>query len=324
MKALRFDGSRPRVVSTDAPRPDRDYALLRPRLAGVCNTDLEIARGYMGFEGTLGHEVVGDVIEGPSEWLGRRVVSEINFACGRCPACERELGRHCPHRRVMGILGADGAFAEAVVVPVANLHAVPDTVGDELAVFAEPLAAAFEILEQVGAVEDRSAVVLGDGKLGSLVAQVLSSAGARVLAVGHHGENLALLGQRGIETCEARSFDPSTRQRADLVVEATGSPSALATAIAATRPRGTLILKTTSAERTSVDLAPIVIDEIQLLGSRCGPFAPALRALSERSVDVTPWIEARYPLDRGVEALEHAARRGARKVLIEFATRDHE
>ena len=317
MRAVYFDGARATVLERPDPTPTSDGAVVALHLAGVCNTDLEIAKGYMGFEGILGHEGVGVVVEGPDDWVGRRVVSEINFACGRCAACDAGLGRHCPHRTVMGIQGADGAFAERVAVPVANLHAVPDAVPDEHAVFAEPLAAAYEILEQVGDVAGWSAVVLGDGKLGLLVAQVLAAAGARVLAVGRHAAHLELLAQRGIETRLADRFDPSSGPRADLVVEATGSADALGTAMAAVRPRGVLVLKTTVAEHPRVDLARIVIDEIQLLGSRCGPFAPALAALADGSVDTSALVEGRYALADGVEAMERAAQRGARKVLID-------
>lgn len=317
MHALYFDGTRVHLTERPEPRSTPETAVIRMRLAGVCNTDLEIARGYMGFCGVLGHEGVGDIVEGPAEWLGRRVVSEINFACGDCAACQAGLGRHCPSRRVMGILGADGAFAQYLAVPVANLHAVADAVSDERAVFAEPLAAAFEILEQVGDVSGQRAIVLGDGKLGLLVAQVLDTAGARVIAVGRHPSHLATLSRRGIETCDAASFPAEGAPRADLVVEATGSPGGLATAIAAVRPRGTLVLKTTLAEHPRVDLARIVIDEIQLLGSRCGPFEPALAALESGSVDVSELVEERYPLSQAVEAMEHAAQRGARKVLID-------
>jgi threonine dehydrogenase-like Zn-dependent dehydrogenase len=317
VRTVYFDGER--LAQADRPEPsfESGMAVVRMHWAGVCNTDLEIARGYMGFRGVLGHEGVGAVIEGPAEWLGRRVVSEINFACGRCESCRAELGRHCPGRRVMGILDADGAFAERVAVPVGNLHAVPETLTDEQAVFVEPLAAAYEILEQLGDVSGRRAVVLGDGKLGLLVAQVLDSAGATVRAVGRHRTHLALLGRRGIETCEADAFRPDAGPRADLVVEATGAPDALSIAMAAVRPRGTLILKTTVAEHPRVDLARLVIDEIELLGSRCGPFGPALEALASGAVDVSELIEERFPLTRGVEALDRAARRGARKVLID-------
>jgi threonine dehydrogenase-like Zn-dependent dehydrogenase len=283
-------------------------------IAGVCNTDLEIVRGYMGFRGTLGHELVGRVVEGPPSWVGKRVVSEINFACGECAACARGLGRHCPNRTVMGILGADGAFAERVRVPVANLHAVPDSLADDAAVFAEPLAAAFEILEQVPVSAATDALVLGDGKLGLLCASVLAAAGARVTVVGHHPEKLALLAARGVETKLATEL---SRTGFDLVVEATGSAGGLAQAIAATRPRGTLVLKSTVADRTSVDLAPIVIHELSLVGSRCGPFPPALAALDSRTVDVAPFVSDRFSLNDADRALARAAEPGVLKVLVE-------
>jgi threonine dehydrogenase-like Zn-dependent dehydrogenase len=318
VRALVASGGRVAVGDRPDPEPGPDEALVRVHLAGVCDTDLQILRGYMGFEGVLGHEWVGHVEEGPEGWRGARVVGEINFACGRCPSCAAGLGRHCPARRVMGIQGADGAFAERAVVPVANLHAVPEAVPDEAAVFAEPLAAAFEIREQIGSVQGARAVVLGDGKLGLLVAQVLHAGGAAVRAVGHHAAKLALLARRGIDTRLEADWDAAA-EGADLVVEATGSAAGLARAIAATRPRGTLVLKSTVAERHGVDLAPVVIHEIQVLGSRCGPFPPALDALARGAVDVAPLVAERLPLARGDEALARAARAGALKVLVDCA-----
>ena len=314
MQALTWDGARAAVGERPEPRGDAERVVVRVTLAGVCNTDLEITRGYMSFRGVLGHELVGVVADGPPEWRGRRVVGEINFACGRCPTCAAGLGRHCPTRTVMGILGADGAFAEYVAVPVANLHAVPDGVADEAAVFCEPLAAAFEILEQVPAAAQARCVVLGDGKLGLLAAQVLAAAGARVLAVGRHRDKLALLARRGIETVTADAWD---RARADVVVEATGSAEGFAQAVAATRPRGTVVLKSTVAHGAPLNLAPVVIDEITIVGSRCGPFAPALAALASDSVDVRSMISGRRPLRDGAEALRLAAQPGVIKVLLE-------
>ncbi len=317
MLALRWDGTRPAALDVDEPRcKDERDAIVAVSVAGICNTDLEIVRGYMGFRGTLGHELVGRVVEGPAAWAGQRVVAEINFACGVCEACARGLGRHCPARSVMGILNADGAIAERVRVPVANLHLVPDSLGDDAAVFAEPLAAAFEILEQVE-VDDRTrALVLGDGKLGLLAASVLAAAGARVTIVGHHPAKLALLARRGVETALAASFSGAGF---DLVVEATGSAGGLATAIAATRPRGTLVLKSTVADRTLVDLAPIVIHEIQIVGSRCGPFPPALAALDAGRIDVAPLVSDRFALQDAERALTRAAEPGVLKVLVEVA-----
>ncbi len=319
MQAVSWDGKAVQVTDRPEPEPGPHEAVVAVALAGICNTDLEIARGYMGFRGILGHELVGVVEHGPEAWLGRRVVSEINFACGACDACEKGLGRHCSARRVMGILEADGAFAERVAVPVANLHAVPEGVRDEDAVFTEPLAAAFEILEQLdldaSAWREKRALVLGDGKLGLLVAQVLAHAGARVHAVGHYPDKLDVLARRDIETSLQSDWRPS--EKFDISVEATGSVSGFEAAVAATRPRGTIVLKSTVAGRHELDLAPLVIDEITLLGSRCGPFAPALTALATGQIDVASLVDDRMPLARGDEALRRAARKGARKVLLE-------
>jgi threonine dehydrogenase-like Zn-dependent dehydrogenase len=314
MLALEWNGSALRLIDRPLPAVDADTALVRVHLAGVCNTDLELTKGYMGFRGVLGHEFVGTVAEGPAQWSGRRVVGEINFACRCCATCRSGLPRHCPTRRVMGILGADGAFAEYVALPVANLHGVPDGVSDDAAVFTEPLAAAFEIAEQVRVEPGAACIVLGDGKLGLLAAQILAQAGACVLAVGKHDDKLAILRRRGIDTVRLERWD---RARADLVVEATGSQAGFALAVAATRPRGTLVLKSTVAERAPLNLAPLVIDEIRVVGSRCGPFEPALAALAARRVDVGSLIGARYALRDGVSALRGAARPGALKVLIE-------
>ncbi len=313
MRALLWDGARARLVDQQPPALQAGMALVRVRLAGICHTDLELTRGYMNFHGILGHEFVGMVEDGAPQWRHQRVVGEINFGCGACPFCRRGLQRHCPSRRVMGILGADGAFAELVAVPAANLHRVPDEIPDEAAVFTEPLAAAFEILEQVHLIPGTEAIVLGDGKLGLLVAQVLHQAGAGVLAVGHHPEKLAILHRRGIDTVTQADWNGSF---ADLVVEATGSPAGFEAAVAATRPRGTLVLKSTCAAPAPLNLAPLVINEITVVGSRCGSFAPALRALEAGSIEVRPLISARLPLTEGVRALQLAASPGVLKVLL--------
>ncbi len=314
MRALHFDGSVLRFVDHPEPEPAPDEATVRVRLAGICSTDLQILGGYMAFRGVPGHEFVGDVVAGPAGLIGQRVVGEINYACRRCPTCQRGLGRHCPHRRVMGILAADGAFAEYLAVPVANLHVVPEGVPDEAAVFTEPLAAAFSILEQVPLGPADDAVVFGDGKLGLLCAQVLAGVGTAVTLVGRHPENLALAAARGVATSLLDTWKPAAA--AGCVVDATGSAAGLALAAATVRPRGTLVLKSTIAEEHRLSLAPLVINEITLVGSRCGLFPPAIQALTEGTVDVIPLIDSTFPLASGADAVTHAARPGVRKVLL--------
>jgi threonine dehydrogenase-like Zn-dependent dehydrogenase len=267
----------------------------------------------MGFQGVPGHEFVGEVQSGPSPLLGKRVVGEINFACGRCTLCAQQLGRHCPERRVMGILRADGSFAEYLAVPVANLHPVPDSITDEAAVFTEPLAAAFEILEQVHLQPTDEVLVLGDGKLGLLCAQVLQQTGARVQVLGKHPAKLRFLQKLGLRTTLLTDWQPAP---ADVVVEATGSTTGLALALTAVRPRGTLVLKSTVATEHTLSLAPLVVNEVTVVGSRCGPFAPALRALAHQHVTVTPLITRIYPLTAGADAVAHAAQPGALKILL--------
>ncbi len=317
MRALYWDGSTARIVDRDPPTAGPGTAVVRVTWAGVCGTDLELTRGYMSFRGTLGHEFVGRVASGPPEWVGKRVVGEINFGCGLCPDCQRGMARHCARRTVMGILDADGAFAENIEVPVENLHEVPAGVRDEAAVFTEPLAAAFEILEQVHVHPGLECTVIGDGRLGLLVAQVLHLTGARVLCVGKHAAKLAFLGKRGIATA---LLDGWSKKKADVVVDATGSPAGLELAIAATRPRGKLVLKSTIAPREGdapPNLSSLVVQEITLVGSRCGSFAPALRALESGSVDVMPLVGGRVALRDAERALEMAARPGTLKILID-------
>lgn len=314
MRALYWDGSAAHVVDRPSPTAGPGRAVVSVLWAGVCNTDLELLKGYMPFRGILGHELVGRVVEGPPEWIGKRVVAEINFGCGACADCQRGMARHCERRTVMGILDADGAFAERIAVPVENLHEVPEGVSDEAAVFVEPLAAACEILEQIHVRPGTECTVLGDGKLGLLVAQVLHGTGARVLVVGKHAAKLAFLAERGIATTMLESW---SRKKADVVVEATGSAAGFEAAVAATRPRGTLVLKSTVAGAVPLSLAPLVVQEITVVGSRCGSFAPALRALDAGSVDVMPLVGARVSLRDAVRGLEMASRPGVLKVLIE-------
>jgi len=314
MQALYWDG---RILRLESSRPtpatDQETVLVRVHLAGICSTDLQIFKGYMGFRGVPGHEFVGTVSEGPRELLGKRVVGEINFACGHCDYCNRGLERHCPKRSVMGILNADGAFAEFAAVPAANLHIVPDGISDEEAVFTEPLAAAFEILQQVQLSPGDEVLILGDGKLGNLCAQVLRLTGARVTALGKHEEKLKIIKRAGVRTVLLKDWKP---RLFDVVIEVTGSESGLQLAISAVRPRGTLVLKSTIAGEHHVSVAPLVINEITVIGSRCGPFAPALEALEERTVSVTPLIEKVYPLSYAVDAVSHAERGGTRKILL--------
>lgn len=315
MRALVWNGHELTFDSSyRTPVLDDRTAIVKVHLAGICSTDLQIFKGYMDFRGVPGHEFVGSVAEGPRDLLGKRVVGEINFGCGRCENCARGLSRHCPHRSVMGILKADGAFADYVAVPAANLHLVPDKVSDQEAVFTEPLAAAFEILEQVQIDPGDQVLVIGDGKLGNLCAQVLRLTGASVTALGKHEDKLKLIKRAGVRTILLRDWQP---RLFDFVVEATGSASGLELALGALRPRGTLVLKSTIAGKHEVSLAPLVIDEITVIGSRCGPFPSALEALEEKSVSVTPLIEKVYPLNVGIEGIEHAGRRGARKILLQ-------
>jgi threonine dehydrogenase-like Zn-dependent dehydrogenase len=295
------------------PLPDQDTVVVKVHLAGICSTDLQIFKGYMKFQGVPGHEFVGSVSDGPQEWLEKKVVGEINFGCGRCEYCGRDLSRHCPNRTVMGILNADGAFAEYVALPVENLHLVPGSVSDEQAVFTEPLAAAFEILGQIQASTGDEILILGDGKLGNLCAQVLRLTGAKVTALGKHQDKLKLIQRSGVRTILLNDWKPSLF---DVVVEATGSAAGLELAISAVRPRGTLVLKSTIAGAHQVSLAPIVINEIHLIGSRCGVFPDALDALAADRVSVAPLIEEVYPLEQGVQAIQHAGRPGARKILL--------
>ncbi len=302
----------------DVPLPalPSGEALVRVLLAGVCNTDLELTKGYYPFAGVPGHEFVGRVEQAPGhqEWVGRRVVGEINAACGRCAACLAGRRTHCERRTVLGIAKRDGAFAEYLALPVANLHAVPEALPDEAAVFAEPTAAALQVQQQVRIGAGDRVVVIGAGKLGNLVAQTLATTGCDLLAVGRSRSSLDLLAARGIRTASAVDLP---QHQADVAVECTGNPEGLALARKAVRAQGTIVLKSTYHGETTLDFSAIVVDEITLVGSRCGPFAPALEALAGGGVDVRPLVDARYPLARGLAAFDHAARPGALKVLVE-------
>jgi threonine dehydrogenase-like Zn-dependent dehydrogenase len=297
------------------PVPRQGEALVRVLSAGICATDLELIRGYMGFRGVLGHEFVGVAESGPM--AGRRVVGEINCACWNCDTCRKGLNTHCPNRTVLGILNHDGAFADVIAVPHRNLHVVPDSLSDDVAVFTEPVAAAFQIPAQVTVRPEDRVIVLGDGRLGNLCAQVLARLSKRVLVVGKHEEKLALLLSMGIDA--ARLSDPIDERSADIVVDCTGSESGLPTALKLVRPRGTIVLKTTVAGMQSMAWAPFVIDEVTLVGSRCGPFDQALAALEKGLVQVLPLVSDRFPLSRGIDALARAQTKPVLKVLFDVS-----
>jgi threonine dehydrogenase-like Zn-dependent dehydrogenase len=298
------------------PEPPPGEARVRVLRAGVCNTDLELVKGYYPYAGIPGHEFVGRVEAAPGAeaWIGKRVVGEINAVCGDCPTCRAGRPTHCERRTVLGIAKRDGAFAEYLSLPVANLHEVPDGVPDEVAVFTEPLAAALQVREQVRVGPGDRVVVIGSGKLGHLVAQALGLTGCGLLVIGRNPATLGLLAARGLRTGTAA--DLPARQ-ADVVVECTGNPDGLALALRAVRPRGTVVLKSTYHGQATLDLARVVVDEVALVGSRCGPFAPALALLASGQVEVRPLVEARYPLSDAPAAFDHAARPGALKVLVE-------
>ncbi|MBS1251931.1 MAG: 2-deoxy-scyllo-inosamine dehydrogenase [Anaerolineales bacterium] len=321
MLALVLDDELRLVDDYPAPTPAHGQALIRVIKAGICNTDLELVRGYHGFQGVLGHEFVGLVEQHPDpDWVGRRVVGEINLTCGECDTCLAGRHTHCPHRTVLGIAGHDGAFGEYLVLPTENLHPVPPDLPDDAAVFTEPLAAAFEILQQAHIHPTDRVVLLGDGKLGLLCAQVLALTRCNLTIIGRHAAKLQLAEQWGIATrlVPAEEDLPADLVReVDVVVECTGSPAGFDQALRLVRPRGTLVLKSTYHGRTHADMTAVVVDEITLVGSRCGPFAPALRLLNSGKVDVLSLIHARYPLTDALEALEHAARGGTLKVLLD-------
>ena len=306
-----------RVGLQEIPTPHRPpgFALIRMLCAGICNTDLELQRGYYGFAGTPGHEFVGEVVEADDPTLiGRRVVGEINLSCGSCDWCKRSLGRHCPDRTVLGIVNHPGAFQEFLTLPERNLHVVPDSIPTEAAVFTEPLAAACEILDQVQIPCSSQVAVLGDGKLGLLIAQVLNVHGFAVHQYGRHPDKLRLSEKAGVRTEVAPTTLPTAAF--DWVVDATGSPDGLKQAVQMVRPRGTVILKSTQHGLVSVDTAPVIVNEVTLLGSRCGRFEPALDLLSRGLINVQDMISDRKKLSDAPQAFEQAARKGTMKVLL--------
>lgn len=321
MLAVWCEGGKLSLREIQKPAPGPGEALVRVELAGICRTDIEIFRGYMAFQGVPGHEFVGEVEEcGQKEWVGQRVVGEINLPCGSCSFCQSGLGRHCPNRTVLGIQGKNGAFANHLTLPVANLHRVPEGLSPEAAVFTEPVAACFEILEQVEAAGKKVAV-LGNGKLGILAARVLAGAGpAGLVLAGKHPEKLSLVRRDGIDSMLLVEFLSRSRppeNRWDLVVEATGRAEGMKAALDSVKPRGVIVAKTTVAGNVPMDMSRVVVDEVTIIGSRCGPFEPALEALASGRVRVDDLVGGRYPLSGALEAFARAASPGALKVLLE-------
>lgn len=307
-----------RVSVREAQKPERPpgYALIRTLVAGVCNTDLELQRGYYGFSGTPGHEFIGEVVEADiAELVGKRVAGEINLACGHCAYCLRGLGRHCPNRTVLGIANHPGAFQEFFTLPERNLHVIPDGIANESAVFIEPLAAACEILDQVRIPAGEQVAVLGDGKLGLLIAQVLHAHGAKVRQFGRHRDKLLISERAGVETASVYAALPEAEF--EFVVDATGAPEGLSSAVKMVKPRGTIILKSTIHGEVAIDTAPVIVNELTLVGSRCGRFEPAMELLRLGTVQVEPLIADRFPLASAPEAFARAAEKGVLKVLLD-------
>jgi len=315
MKALRVEKNK--IAVRDIQLPERGQeAIVRVLLSGICNTDIEITRGYAGFKGTIGHEFVGIVEDAPDGRLvGQRVVGEINAGCGECELCRAGDPRHCPKRTVLGILGRDGAHAEFLRLPLMNLLPVPERIADEHAVFAEPLAAACGIMDRTPVTKDKNVVVIGDGKLGLLCAQTMALTGAPVLLIGKHPKKLRIAERRGIETATAKNATKRKREF-DVVVEASGSASGFNTAVGLLRPRGVLVLKSTFHGTTEINAASIVVDEISIIGSRCGRLASALDLLKKGAIDVDSLISEEYPLRDGLLAMERAAKKGVLKVFL--------
>ena len=321
MKAVVFDKELKLVDNYAKPVPQKGEALIRITLAGICNTDYEITKGYMGYSGILGHEAVGiveEINDDDKSLLGKRVVAEISYGCKdpQCTYCAEKLYRHCPNRHTLGIWKKDGCFAEYMTMPLEVLFEVPDNVPDEQAVFVEPLAAACEITEQLHIKPFEKVVVLGDGKLGLITALTLNAQNVDVILVGKHQNKLDIAKAQGVKTYLLNDF--AIEKKYDVVVEATGSISGFETALALTRPRGVLVLKSTVAASKEFNLAPIVIDEITVLGSRCGQFGPALRLLKNNRIDFSPLISAVYNADDAIEAFEKNKQKDVLKVLLKF------
>jgi alcohol dehydrogenase len=319
MLAVHLESGRVEVRRQKLPRVPQGFVRIRLLTGGICSTDLELQRGYYGFSGTPGHEFVGEVTHAEDgKWVGKRVAGEINLACGKCAWCARGLGRHCPRRTVLGIVRHPGAFQEFLTLPAENLHPIPAALSDEQAVFIEPVAAACEILDQVEVREGNRVAVLGDGKLGLLIAQVLAAHGAQVRLFGRHKEKMKLVEHAGItaEMIGKKLGKKLPEREYPMVVDATGSAEGLRASIAMCEPRGTVIMKSTVHGLVKIDTAPAIVNEITLIGSRCGRFEPAIRMLVSGKVRVDHLISDRFPLDRAPEAFQRAATKGILKVLL--------
>lgn len=316
MKALCFEDNQLRLAEVSLPDVENE-TLVRVTRSGICNTDLEIVRGYAGFSGTIGHEFVGVVerAENSPEWVGKRVVGEINAGCGVCKLCRAGDSRHCPNRTVLGIVGRDGCHAEYVSLPVVNLLEVPKNVPDEQAVFVEPLAAAYGIMEQIEILPETRVAVVGDGKLGLLCALSLNLKSKNVFLIGKHREKMSIAEKRGIESVMLEDAVKLNRSF-DVTVEASGSESGFQTALDLLKPRGKLVLKSTFQGKPTWEAWRVVVDEITIVGSRCGRFAPALKLLAEGKIDVGSLISEEFPLEKGLAAMERASQKGAIKILL--------
>ncbi len=315
MKAIVLVNDELKLEDIPIPLPAEGEALIKVIKAGICSTDLELTKGYMDFEGVLGHEFVGRIRDAPEkDWIGKRVVGEINISCHECEMCRVENAKHCLSREVLGIQKKDGVFTEYVTLPLSNLHVLPSEISDLEAVFAEPLAAALEILEQIQIRRGHEVLVLGDGKLGLLIAQVIQTQTPHVSCGGHHPRKLSILQKRGIQTF----FEGCQKlgQIFDVVVDATGSPKGLSEALCCVKPRGKIVAKSTFHGESKIDLSRVVVNEIQLIGSRCGPFEKALEFLKKRLVDVTEMVDADFPLEEAQKAFELARKPETIKILL--------
>jgi len=314
VKALRFDGKDLNFLE-NYPNPHEDETLVRVSLAGICGTDLEILQGYMSYVGVLGHEFVGVVEESKNkELVGKRVVGEINVGCDNCDSCKKGMERHCPNRTVLGILKRDGAFAEYLTLPEKNLHVIPDSITDEQAVFIEPIAAAFEIKDQVSLNPDWKVAIVGDGRLSQLIVSVLKTTCSDITCFGRHENKLERLQKLGIKT--HMGIKTGDEYTFDLVVEATGSGSGFLDSMKLVKPKGTVILKSTIASKENLDLTPAVVNEITLVGSRCGPFRPAINALASGVISVDGLIDSEYSLENFQEAFDQAKKSDTLKIVL--------